>query len=102
VWADRYFRRDLFTAREVRNVLVYVLQNFKRHQVVSESFPYPDDMSSGIYFDGWLGGPPELHLGRAPPPSRLRAAVTPLLKTHWRRHGLLHLYDVPRSLFGAS
>jgi REP element-mobilizing transposase RayT len=31
VWRDRYHRRDLKTPREVRNALVYVLMNIRKH-----------------------------------------------------------------------
>ena len=35
VWADRYHRRDLTNARQVRNALVYCLCNYKKHQRVA-------------------------------------------------------------------
>src|SRR6476646_1247286 len=31
VWADRYHRRDLTNARQVRNALVYCINNYKKH-----------------------------------------------------------------------
>jgi hypothetical protein len=33
VWADRFHARDFSTPREVRNALVYVLQNWKKHEI---------------------------------------------------------------------
>lgn len=50
VWGDRYHRRDLATPREVRNVLVYVLNNFRKHGGNGRNV---DPCSSARWFDGW-------------------------------------------------
>ncbi len=47
VWADRYHRRDLATPREVRNALVYVLNNVKKHR---PGFAGLDPCSSAAWF----------------------------------------------------
>jgi putative transposase len=52
VWADRYHARDLTTPSEVRNALVYLLQNFKKHGYMTYG-PVVDPLSSALYFDGW-------------------------------------------------
>jgi len=49
---DRYHRRDLFTASQVRTVLRYVLLNAHKHGVVGEGAV--DPFSSARSFDGWL------------------------------------------------
>src|SRR5688572_32929493 len=36
VWDDRYYRRDIEPARELRNVLAYVLTNAKKHGVIAQ------------------------------------------------------------------
>lgn len=52
VWADRYHARELTTPSEVRNALVYLLQNFKKHGYTTYG-PVVDPLSSALYFDGW-------------------------------------------------
>ena len=53
VWADRYHRRDLTSARQVRNALVYCLANDKKHERVTSGAPRIDPFSSGRWFNGW-------------------------------------------------
>jgi putative transposase len=50
VWNARYHARVLTTPREVRNALVYVLLNFRKHLRVATGI---DPRSSGRWFDGW-------------------------------------------------
>jgi putative transposase len=50
VWADRYHRHDLATPREVRQAIVYVLQNARKHQ---PGFTGLDPFSSARWFTGW-------------------------------------------------
>jgi putative transposase len=40
VWGDRYHRRDLTNARQVRNALVYCLASYKKHQRVTSGAPH--------------------------------------------------------------
>jgi len=95
VWADRYHARELRTPREVRNALVYVLQNWKKTVPGAEHL---DSCATGFWFDGWKGPRPRWSLTSQPPP--VRAARTWLLTTGWRRHGLIgfdeHLRPEPR------
>jgi REP element-mobilizing transposase RayT len=51
VWADRYHRRDLTTPTDVRNLLVYVLQNHKKHRMPEAAGL--DPRSSAPLFLGW-------------------------------------------------
>ena len=79
VWRGRYHARPLTTPSEVRNALVYVLLNFRKHL---RAPPGVDPRSSGPWFDGWS----------APPPAR--AALPPVVPARtwlgaigWRRAG---------------
>jgi len=117
VWGDRYHSRVLKTPREVRNVLVYVLHQERRHRAkrAAEGRGGPvaptwiDPVSSGAFFDGWRerAGPEDVEerrrfwwLGldgvRREALPRLAADLgahaeprTWLLGTGWRRHGLV-------------
>jgi len=98
VFSDRYHDRILKTPREVRNALVYVLQNGVKHGATfwlrrsgSQEVRTVDPHSSGRWFDGWRDPPPLRGGGGARP----QAARTWLLRTGWRRHGLLTLTDAP-------
>lgn len=46
IWSDRYHRRDLTSPRQVRNALVYVLANYKKHQRIVTGAPRIDLCSS--------------------------------------------------------
>jgi hypothetical protein len=55
-WADRFHARPLETPRSVRNALVYILANFRKH--ARRSLPQGIDcLSSAPFFDGWLLSP---------------------------------------------
>jgi hypothetical protein len=58
VFADRFHDRELRTPRDVRNALVYVLQNLRKHGIAVAG---PDPYSSGPEFDGWTAT--ELRVG---------------------------------------
>ena len=114
VFADRFHERELRSPRQVRNALVYVLQNSRKHGI---SLPGPDPLSSGPDFDGWEplrvnasgrnrhaegdgtgstawgGFLAQLRAARVEPPS----AKTWLLGTGWRRHGLIHPGETPKA-----
>jgi REP element-mobilizing transposase RayT len=47
---DRYHARDLANPRQVRTVLVYVLQNWRKARPHERAL---DDKSSAAWFDGW-------------------------------------------------
>ena len=51
VLAGRFHERELLNPRQVRNALVYVLNNGRKHGVRHAG---PDPLSSGARFDGWL------------------------------------------------
>jgi putative transposase len=99
-WADRFHARALENPRSVRNALVYVLANFRKH--ATRRYPAGiDRFSSAPLFDGWRLTP------------RQRAAVdqvagqvfdslpvvgqarTWLARVGWRRHGSISLTEEP-------
>jgi putative transposase len=100
LWGDRYHRRDLRTPREVRNALVYVLTNLKKHAPELRAYDGAtsgiiDTRSSAPFFQGWDRGPPPMN---APPRARCPVATAPwswLLAEGWKRHGLVSWTAAP-------
>ena len=90
VFADRFHDRILRTPREVRNVLVYVLNNGRRHGSFATR-DVPDPFSSGRWFDGWV----EQLEYDSPTALPITPAQTWLQRLGWRMHGLIPLALVP-------
>src|SRR5262245_29801216 len=91
VFSARFHARILRSPREVRNALLYLLQNARKHG--SWRVHRPDPYSSGPSFDGWKEGAGIV----AESSARLLArARTWLLSIGWRRHGLIDPREVPR------
>jgi REP element-mobilizing transposase RayT len=93
VLADRYHHRVLKTPREVRNALVYVLLNARKHAAewgIAPPSAAIDPASSGRWFLGWT---------RTHAPPADRAAVSAprswLLRVGWWRHGRIDPSEVP-------
>jgi len=87
LWRERYDARALTSPRIVRNVIVYVLMNGKKH---GHSFENGiDALSSAPFFDGLVGG------ARSSEPSPVRAPRTWLAGVGWRRHGLIRTDERP-------
>ena len=96
VFRDRYHEEVLETPRQVRNALLYVLNNLWRH--IGSYSPRNavhglDPMASGRWFDGWIVRPAFTDAAPDPP---VAEATTWLLRVGWRRHGLLHQRAVPK------
>jgi hypothetical protein len=87
VWADRYHARLLRTPREVRNALVYVLNNFRKHLRGARGL---DPYSSARWFNGWKTSAVTLAV-----PSPLPRARTWLALRGWRRRGLIEVDELP-------
>ena len=87
VWAGRYHARALTTPRAVRNALVYVLMNSRKHGKVGNGL---DPCSSARWFTGWRE--PVEATSRAAP---VAAARTWLARVGWRRHGLIGMNEQP-------
>ncbi len=89
VFAHRYHDVVLRTPRQVRNALLYVLQNGRKH---GSRFARTDPFSSGPWFRGWTR--------KVASPGRTRPTATArtwLLTRGWERHGLLNWSESPRA-----
>ncbi len=91
VWGDRYHARDLRTPREVRNAIVYVLMNAKKHG--SRIASGIDAFSSAPWFGGFA-----VRASIPDTPAPVVAARTWLGGTGWRRRGLVRFDERPRPL----
>jgi hypothetical protein len=113
VLEDRYHVRVLATPRQVRSALRYVLLNARRHAAKAKPSGVSalrrrgarlfgpvrlDPASSARWFEGWRAG-----VARAESPAAFGLRATPavsrartwLLRTGWRRHGLLDPSEIP-------
>lgn len=103
VFADRYHVRDLPTPKAVRNGIVYVLANVRKHMRVAAGL---DPCSSAASFDGWAGHTSEAAQavplerredGGTAGPGWTAQARTWLLRVGWRRHGAVQPDEAPSS-----
>ena len=112
VFADRFHERELRNPRQVRNALVYVLQNLRKHGI---HLAGPDPYSSGSEFKGWnaesarmpeqsrsfrgsrMGGDllPEFQHVRRAMRTSVADAKTWLLQVGWLRHGPIDPRECP-------
>ena len=103
LWADRWHGRELASPRQVRNALVYVLANFRKHSKTPLRAGV-DAFSSAFRFDGWRGITAGTALPRAGPPfHRTMAAYVVVSESKtwlggvgWRRAGLVRLGEAPK------
>jgi len=96
VFADRYHDRILKTPREVKNALVYVLANGRKHAAEGREVAVPqaiDTFTSAPWFDGFRETVTVRGIEAIPRP--VTAARTWMLTIGWRRHGLLSVHDLP-------
>jgi REP element-mobilizing transposase RayT len=96
VFADRFHARALTTPREVRNALVYVLNN-KRHHAHDRGVqlgPGFDPYSSAVWFAGWKEGP-QRWPKPIPRPPPVVPATTWLLRSGWARHAAPSFGEIP-------
>jgi putative transposase len=91
LWGDRYHASALHTPRMVRNALVYVLANARKHLRVRGGL---DPCSSARFFDGFRDGP-RVEIGARRGDAPTRDPRTWLLRVGWRRHGLLARDEAP-------
>ena len=97
-WADRWHGHALTRPREVRNALVYVLQNHKKHvqrarRGAEKGVAVLDPLSSAEWFGGFAEPFPRGFRSIGPPCIAL--ARTWLLRVGWCRHGLIHFREAP-------
>jgi len=88
VWRERYHAHRLTAPREVRNTLVYVLMNARKHGVRLESGI--DPWSSAAWFDGFADHRPLVDDNPVSAPRTWLAGVG------WRRYGLVRRDEHPR------
>ena len=97
VFADRYHDRALKSPREVRNALVYVLGNGKKHAAQGRmiaKFTGPDVFTSAAWFDGFVEELEVVNLDKHPlPVTRPR---TWLAGVGWRRLGKIGFDEMPK------
>lgn len=97
VFADRYHDRALKNPREVRNALVYVLGNGKKHAAQGRmiaKFTGPDVFTSAPWFDGFVEELEVVGLERAPQP--VVGPRTWLAGVGWRRLGRIGFDEMPK------
>lgn len=95
VFADRYHARALATPRDVRQALVYVLNNWRHHRMDAGHDWPTDPFSSGALFDGWSEPvePPEwLDPGERRP---IAVPRTWLLGSGWKKAGPISPREIP-------
>ncbi len=98
VFADRYHDRVLASPREVRNALVYVLGNGRKHAAAGRMVAVPqaiDTYTSAPWFDGFREHITVRGLDGIERP--LADARTWLLRVGWRRHGLIGVNETAAS-----
>ena len=88
VFASRYDAQVLDSPRRVRSVLVYVLQNARKHAVPLAEGTV-DPCSSSAYFNGWATEVDATVVGKPPDAdeSPLAEPTTWLLRVGWRERG---------------
>ena len=91
VFRDRYHEEILKAPKRVRNALVYVLQNARKH-ARGRAVRALDAFASGPWFDGWRKRP---SMPVDVPDRPTAAAHSWLLREGWRRHGLLRRAESP-------
>jgi putative transposase len=102
VFAHRYHVTEITTARQARNSLSYVLNNWRKHRqdfangrMLSAKL---DQYASGLAFDGWC----EEGVGAirfvVPPgyePLPVSPPATSLLRSDWQRFGRINVFECP-------
>jgi len=97
-FADRYHDRILRSPREVRLAIRYVLQNGKKHATegcevrVTQAI---DVFTSAPWFDGFREPITVRDLDKVSRP--VAEPESWLLRTGWRRHGLISVWELPAS-----
>jgi len=97
VFADRYHDRALKSPREVRNALVYVLGNSRKHAAQGRmiaAFDGPDMFTSAPWFDGFVETIEVRGIDGIPLP--VARARTWLANDGWRRLGRIGLEEQPK------
>jgi REP element-mobilizing transposase RayT len=91
VWSDRFHARELTSPRAVRNAIVYVLMNARKHGTRIASGI--DAYSSAPWFDGFAARVDATPVDSQP----VFAPRTWLAGVGWRRRGLVRFDERPRA-----
>jgi REP element-mobilizing transposase RayT len=102
VFAHRYHVTQITTARQARNSLVYVLNNWRKHRqdfangrmLTAKLDPY----ASGLAFDGWCQdgiGAIRFSIPEGYEPLPVSAPRTGLLRSEWKRFGRIDVFECP-------
>jgi len=107
VFADRFHVVVIRSPRQMRNVLSYVLSNWRKHREDQYGLARTwlvDPFSSAVLFAGWkeLEGQPPWTIRPDYEPLVVTAAQSWLLTTGWRRHGAISVYEVPGRRAGGA
>lgn len=102
LFAHRYHAVQIKTARQARNALAYVLNNWRRHRLDWDdrgrlSTAKLDEFSSAISFRGWRGPRFVVPAGYEPLP--VSAPRTWLLAVGWRDCGLIDPFETPKPIW---
>jgi hypothetical protein len=95
VWGDRYHTRALCSPREVRNGLVYVLMNFRKHLRPSAGRASVDPCSSAPWFDGFRARDGTARQPDVRDDAPTARPTTWLASRGWRSRGLIGLGERP-------
>src|SRR5690606_22307009 len=93
IFTERYHDREIGTPKEARAMLLYVIGNYRKHCAQQgRTLPprWVDPCSSARQLDGW-------NQNVRLEPGVVQPARTWLLRTGWRRFGLLDAHEVPPS-----
>jgi REP element-mobilizing transposase RayT len=96
--AERYHARPLRSPTQVRNALLYVLRNSHHHERSRGRYLPPwyfDPCSSALEFDGFNLHPEIPDPKFTPRTSTVEPLFSYLLRTGWKRRGLLELTETP-------
>jgi putative transposase len=106
-WRERYHRHDLASPSEVRNAIVYVTMNVRKHAVRDVTARTTlDAYSSAAWLDGWSAraGPWLAILRRARLVSQVPFDEPPVAESGtwlgtsgWKRRGLLEPEEMPQT-----
>jgi REP element-mobilizing transposase RayT len=93
IFAGRYHDREIATPKEARTVLLYVIANARKHAAQhgrTLAARWVDPCSSARQLDGWKQ---KVRLE----PGIVQRPHTWMLRTGWKKHGLLDAHAVPAS-----
>ena len=100
VFKFRYKAKQIRSREYARNVLAYVLNNWRRHREdfydIGSKRALLDEYSSAISFDGWVGG--RFRVPAAYVPLPVSPPRTSLLRSDWQWYGLIDPWEMPAAL----